>query len=152
VSPPNDPKARGELTEVIILAELVKHGYEVLLPWGDNQRYDMALDLGDGRMLRAQCKTGRLRSGTILFEARSVNWNTKMHRDYRGQADVFLVYCYETRKVYWRDVSDVGTATGSLCVDSTQRVAGVHWAADHELPEAAEALAPYLDCTASTPV
>jgi PD-(D/E)XK endonuclease len=46
------------------------------MPFGANQRYDFAIDVGD-RFLRAQCKTGRLRQGTIVFAARSVRSNTR---------------------------------------------------------------------------
>jgi PD-(D/E)XK nuclease superfamily protein len=50
----------GQRSEAAILAAFVERGFEVLLPWGTNHRYDMVLDLGD-RFLRVQCKTGRLR-------------------------------------------------------------------------------------------
>jgi PD-(D/E)XK nuclease superfamily protein len=79
-SPPNDlsdhPVDVGQRTEAIVLAELVRRGYRVLTPFGTNQRYDLAIDLGD-RFLRAQCKTGRLRRGTIIFHPRSVRSNTR---------------------------------------------------------------------------
>ena len=35
-----NPKAKGEITVSVILAELVKRKVQVLLPWGDNQRND----------------------------------------------------------------------------------------------------------------
>jgi PD-(D/E)XK endonuclease len=43
----------------------------VLLPFGVNQRYDLVLDL-DGHLVKAQCKTGRLRKGVVSFSTRSV--------------------------------------------------------------------------------
>src|SRR5262249_30713483 len=49
-------KSIGEVSEAIILAEFLKAGFPVLLPFGDNQRYDMVVEVG-GRFLRVQCKT-----------------------------------------------------------------------------------------------
>ena len=57
----NHPVDVGERSEAAILAAFVERGFEVLLPWGTNHRYDMVLDLGE-RVLRVQCKTGRLRT------------------------------------------------------------------------------------------
>ena len=62
--------ARGERTEAAAIAELVKLGFTVLLPFGDNRRYDIAVEVC-GRFLRVQCKTGRLRNGRIEFRAAS---------------------------------------------------------------------------------
>jgi hypothetical protein len=56
----------GLRTEAAILAELVRRGYQVLVPFGTNQRYDLVLDM-DGKFVRVQGKTGRLRSGVISF-------------------------------------------------------------------------------------
>jgi hypothetical protein len=51
--PTDHPVDVGQRTEAVILAELVKRGYRVLLPFGINYRYDLVLDL-DGRFLRVQ--------------------------------------------------------------------------------------------------
>ena len=52
----------GTRTEGAIIGRLCRLGYPVLLAFGVNQRFDLVLDM-DGRFLRAQCKTGRLRNG-----------------------------------------------------------------------------------------
>jgi hypothetical protein len=52
----------GLRSETTILAALVELGYDVLVPWGFNRRYDYVIDLGR-EVIRAQCKTGRLRDG-----------------------------------------------------------------------------------------
>ena len=72
----------------------------MLVPFGINHRYDLVLDL-EGRFIRAQCKTGRLQRGVVMFATRSVRSNTRrtVTQDYRGDADVFLVYCDATKGV-----------------------------------------------------
>ena len=125
----------GQRAEAIILAELVKRGYVVLTPFGVNHRYDLVIDC-QGRFIRAQCKTGRLRNGTILFATQSVRTNTRgaYLRPYHDEADLFLVYCPDTEKVYAVPVADVGSA-GHLRVEPARngQRKGIRLARDYEL-------------------
>jgi PD-(D/E)XK endonuclease len=127
----------GQRTEGAILAELLRRGYRVLLPFGVNQRYDLVLDMGD-RFLRVQCKTGRLRAGVIRFATRSTRRNSRelSQRGYAGEADVFIVYCPDNRGVYVVPV-DEAPATGMylrLAVASNGQSQRIRWAKDFELP------------------
>jgi hypothetical protein len=54
-----------------VVAALVAVGKHVLLPFGDNLRYDLAYEEEDGSFVRVQCKTGRLVDGVILFPTSS---------------------------------------------------------------------------------
>ena len=84
--PSTHPVDVGLRTEAAIVSELVRRGYQVLIPFGTNQRYDIVLDIGGG-FVRAQCKTARLRNGVIRFSTRSVRSNTRgnFFRSYRGE-------------------------------------------------------------------
>jgi PD-(D/E)XK endonuclease len=127
----------GLRTEAAILGELVRRGYQVLLPFGTNQRYDLVVDM-DGEFVRAQCKTGRVRNGVIRFPARSVRTNTRRtyFRGYSGEVEVFLIYCPDTRQIYAVPVGEAADGYASLRVDPTRngQEAGVRWARDYELP------------------
>jgi hypothetical protein len=97
------PKAKGDRSTLAIMAALCEAGYAVLLPFGENTRYDLVID--DGVALgRVQCKTGRLREGGVRFAACSSyahHPNPKMvTRDYLGDIDYFAVYCPDTGGVY----------------------------------------------------
>jgi PD-(D/E)XK endonuclease len=127
----------GQRVEAAIVLELVKREYDVLTPVGFNHRYDLVIDCGD-RFLRAQCKTGRLRNGRILFATRSVRTNTRkvQFRGYAGEIDLFLVFCPDTDRVYAVPVEEAATTLGSLRVAPTanNQSKRVVWAADYELP------------------
>jgi len=128
----------GERSEAIVLAELVKRGHRVLIPYGNNHRYDLVIDVG-GRFLKAQCKTGCLRDGVIRFNTVSTRVNTvrTFITPYDAdQIDVFLIYCPDTGQVYALDVGEAASSNGRLRVDPTAngQAKGVRWAADHELP------------------
>jgi hypothetical protein len=134
----NHPVDVGQRTEGAILHELIRRGYAVLVPWGVNQRYDLVLDLGD-RFVRAQCKTGRLRRGAVEFSTVSVQCNTRrmVVRDYNGEADVFLVYCAATNRVYCVPVDHAATGYMRLRVDPPRngQDKNVNWASEYELRE-----------------
>lgn len=106
----------------------------VLMPFGDNQRYDFVIDAADG-FHRVQCKTGRLRRGVIGFQTVSKSGGGKA-KGYRGQIELFAVYCPETDKVYLVPVSDVPVGQATLRVDEPANnscVSTVRWAHDYEL-------------------
>jgi PD-(D/E)XK endonuclease len=127
----------GLRTEAAILGELVRRGYQVLLPFGTNQRYDLVVDM-DGEFVRAQCKKGRLRHGVIRFPARSTQSNSRgtYFRPYSGQVEIFLIHCPETNQIYAVPVDEVPATDGWLRVDATQngQQERIRWARDYELP------------------
>lgn len=128
-----DPKDRGERSEAQILARFVERGYSVLTPWGDNQRYDLVLDLGS-EFVRVQCKTARLSGrGGITFSCQSVNWNTKTKKDYRGEVDIFAVYSPDLDNIFILPVEDVGTTACTLRykMPKNNQKKGVAWATDY---------------------
>jgi hypothetical protein len=127
----------GQRTEAAILAELVRRGYRVLVPFGTNQRYDLVIDL-DGAFVRVQCKTGRLRNGSIVFSTKSVQTNTRrsLFRGYLGDADLFMVHCPQNGGIYVMSVADAPKGYGYLRVGPTRnrQARRVRWAKDYELP------------------
>lgn len=48
-------KQKGDIAEYRVIAELLKQGFNVLIPCGDRLRYDLAIDK-DGRLIRIQVK------------------------------------------------------------------------------------------------
>ena len=100
-------KSIGEVSAVV-MAEFLKAGFPVLLPFGDSQRYDLVVEAG-GRFLRVQCKTAspcgwRDDRSCIRFKARS---GTHHSVPYRDQADLFAAYAPSTRQVYVLPVDEV---------------------------------------------
>ncbi len=108
---------RGLAAHLAVAQRLVELGYEVVEPFGDHLRYDLAYYQPEERRLlskipaelvRIQCKTGRLLEGrSISFNAFNVSGGRRAKRGYQGQVEYFGVYCAELRKVYLIPVSDV---------------------------------------------
>lgn len=125
----------------MVLARLLEVYPMVLMPFGENQRYDLLID-DNGRFTRVQCKTGRLRRGGVEFNTCSFtyhhpnNQGTKEYqKHYRGAADVFGVYCKEVDRVYLVPVDDVGIRACFLRIEPTKNAQAkkVRWAKDYEL-------------------
>lgn len=93
-------KSVGEVSEAVILAELVKRGYPVSIPFGNNQRYDLIVE-EDGNLLKVQVKTAwDGQNGCLVFNTSSVNGFTKTRTTYELDADIFLVYYPLNEKIY----------------------------------------------------
>jgi hypothetical protein len=63
------PNAIGDRSQLAIMLALQEAGHTIFLPFGENSRCDLAIDIGD-RLVRVHCKTGRLRQGAVRFAAR----------------------------------------------------------------------------------
>lgn len=135
--PSSHPVDVGLRTEAAILGELVRRGYQVLIPFGTNQRYDLVLDMDD-EFIRVQCKTGRKRRGCVLFNTHSVRSNTQgwLARGYEGEAELFLVYCPDIERIYAVPVNEAPASLGCLRLEPPQngQHEGIRWARDYELP------------------
>ena len=138
LSPPvqKDTKRVGDVAEAQVLAALVRSGYSVSIPFGENNRYDIILDIG-GELSRVQVKAGRLRDGAIIFNC----YSSHSHRggssckSYVGEVDYFAVYCAQNERVYLVPIADLATKGGSIRLNPTRNNQGkrVRWAQQYEL-------------------
>ena len=51
-----DSKQKGNIVELECMLAFIKQGYNVLIPYGDCERYDFVLDV-EGKFIRIQSKT-----------------------------------------------------------------------------------------------
>lgn len=127
----------GDRTEAIILAELLKTSHNVLLPFGDNSRYDMVVNV-DGKFVRIQCKTGSLKNGCVMFPTASVYRGKDgiVKRQYtKDEIDLILVYSREYDKIYIVPVEELSKGSMKLRVEKTKdntNYRSIKWAKDYE--------------------
>ncbi len=137
---------RGLVGQTIILAKLVELGKEILLPWGDHRRYDIAYyessDASDvGKLIRVQCKVGWFYDdgAGVEFSTMSVlvkPGRSHIRRGYRGEIEYFAVYCPDNGKIYFipvEDVPDGSKARLRLKITKNNQQQGILWAKDYEL-------------------
>ena len=133
------PKEIGDRSTMAIIFALRMQGYGVFLPFGENTRADLIVELGRA-LRRVQCKTGRLKDGGVRFATCSTYAHHPspqiLRRQYTGEIDDFAVYCPELGAVYLVPIEDA--TTNSLCTlrvsspKNGQRI-GVRLAAAYEI-------------------
>jgi hypothetical protein len=127
-----NPKAIGEISEALVLARLIKLGHKVLLPFGNNQRYDLVIDHG-AAFERVQVKTGRIRKGAVVFNTSSINGFTRQRRAYNQDVDAFCVYCPDNDKVYKIPIAVCGPRSKNLSLTKERTRAGCELATEYEI-------------------
>ena len=115
------PKDVGDRTTLAVMLALREAGYGLLVPFGENTRYDLVIEEGN-RLAKVQCKSGRLRQGAVRWSMCSNYAHHRaphaVRRDYLGEVDYFGVYCMETGGVYLIPIEDAPLRReGALRVD-----------------------------------
>ncbi len=118
------------------MAALIRNGYRLLIPYGDNARYDVVIENGDGVFSRVQVKTGRLERGMIEFNG----YSSHSHRGgastrvYRGEVDFFGVYCPQVDRCFLVPASEVNTH-GCLRIEPPRngQMKKIRWAKNYTL-------------------
>jgi hypothetical protein len=114
-------KAKGEISQAIIMTRLLQKGFSVSIPFGDNQRYDLLLDTGT-ELLKVQCKTAWLDRGRLRANTCSTFPNKNRKRiNYIDSIDMFLIYSPDTDKVYKVNIRDAGITEIILRLDAPKR-------------------------------
>lgn len=142
-----DTNKVGDRTVGAVMSALLKEGMTVLPPVG-TPRYDLVIE-SNGQFLRVQCKTGWLTvGGCIEFNACSVHGrNPRIRHNYRGQVELFGVFCPETEGTYLVPVDEVGTSKGYLRIAPTGngRRDGIRYADEYTVQARGAAVARLLD-------
>jgi hypothetical protein len=93
----------------MVATYLLKKEYAVLLPWGDDERYDIVAEK-NGKFIRIQVKTCSIIKGVIrisLSSSHRKNGKCVHHKYNSHQIDKFWVYCPNTDKLYNIPMKDV---------------------------------------------
>ena len=131
-------KTIGDIAVANVMATLVGKGKTILIPWGDNERYDLVIDQKEEGFLRVQCKNGRARNGTVTFSTTSTQTgkNGILVQDYSAdEIDAFGVYCALLGKVYIVPLKDAGKGETRLRLEPTKnnQEKNIRWAKDYEI-------------------
>lgn len=109
----------GEVGEAAVLNAFVRRSFDVLVPFGGGQPYDLVVDVGGCAFLRVQCKTAWPRGGCLVFNCRSTD-HGRGPVPYFGLADIFGVYFPPRDAVYLVPVGAVARTEGRLRVEPTR--------------------------------
>jgi hypothetical protein len=134
----------GNTSQILVTAEFVKRGIPVCIPYGDNERYDLVVDIYN-KLYKIQIKTGRYQNGFVRFKASSSHFHRGKSgvMSYKGQIDYFAVYCPQLNTFYLIHVEEATNSTTSLRVEPTKnnQLEGIRWATDYEFEKVVNKLA-----------
>ena len=131
------PSKKGAIAETAFAAHATRLGFDVYRPVVEGGRYDLIIDTG--RLLRVQCKTGRLEGEVVVSYLRT---NRRVLSGYKSttytaeEIDAVAVYCLEIDRCY---LIPIDVVAGQSCIHlrlaaskNNQRMS-IHWASDYEL-------------------
>jgi hypothetical protein len=84
-------KSKGDLAEIQFIALLMRNGYKVSIPFGENGPYDVVTESPTGKLYRVQVRWCSWHSGRIDVRLRVVSKNYSRTID-MARIDTFAVY------------------------------------------------------------
>lgn len=99
-----DKKLKGDIAEASVIAECIKRGYKVSVPFGDRFAYDIILDVNN-KLFKIQIKSVYLSSENRLqcsgAKRSLTNRVTTKYKKYnKGDFDFVIAYYQETNDFY----------------------------------------------------
>lgn len=99
-------KQKGDTAEAYVAYILKQKGFNVLIPWGEDVRYDLVSEK-DGIFKRIQVKYIRPKNGVLEVRFRSCNNHKVLHYS-SSDVDIVAVYNGEGKNVYFIPLVDAG--------------------------------------------
>jgi PD-(D/E)XK endonuclease len=137
-------KQKGDLAEMLVAADLVRRGYKVALPFGEDWDYDLIVER-DGRLERVQVKHATSDGKVVEVRCYSVSvtgGKVVATKSYTAETiDWLAVYDATTGRCFYVPARELGDGRRRLhlrlVAPSYNRRKDVRFAADYEtLPEA----------------
>lgn len=102
-------KQKGDIAEAFVTYILKQNGFNVLVPWGEDNRYDLVSEK-KGIFKRIQVKYVTPKDGTLLVNLRSSNNYNIIHYS-RKEVDIIAAYCSKYKKVYFIPLGSINNAS-----------------------------------------
>ena len=131
-------KTKGDTAEMMVAADLVKRGYRVAFPFGEDSSYDLIVER-DERLERVQVKYAESRDGVIEVRCRShslTNGKIRQTKRYTAKMIEWLaVYDRNTDCCYYIPAVELGEGRYRMHLRLrpalSGRKLGIHWARDY---------------------
>ena len=129
-------KRIGNIGEAAVLAKFVEKEIPVYLPFGDNEKADLIIDINN-TLLKVQVKTSnRLDQGSLIFNTRSSRGLSSSTVLY-SEEDIDLYACYSliTKEIYILYRKDFSQGLTSLRIEESKnnQTKNVNFAKDYTL-------------------
>lgn len=86
-------KLKGNKAESIIMSEFIRREIPVLIPFGDNEKYDLVVEI-DGKFKSVQVKYGAYKNGCVIADVRHRIGNKRINYEtYANKVDYIAIWC-----------------------------------------------------------
>ncbi len=117
-------KTKGSVAELVVAAKLMNEGWHILMPYGENARYDLVAEK-DGRFVRIQVKYVTPKDGKLYVNCRSSNnWSVVPYT--AKEIDVLAVYNAIDASVYYVPVGSIRKSAMTLRLEPTKNNQKAH--------------------------
>lgn len=131
-------KTKGDTAEMMVAADLVKRGYRIAFPFGEDADYDLIVER-DGRLERVQVKYTESRDGVIEVRCKSnslTSGRVLQVKRYTAKAIEWLaVYDRNTDRCYYVPAEELGAGRERMNLRLrpalSGRRLGINWAMDY---------------------
>lgn len=104
-------KEIGNKAESVILSEFVKAGIPVSIPFGDNEKYDLVVEI-NGKLKSVQVKHGLFKNGVICVDLRHrIGVKRIKYETYFGKVDLIGIWCEKLNTTYLLPIEIFGKKT-----------------------------------------
>ena len=108
-------KTKGSIAELAVATRLFREGWRVLLPYGENTRYDLVAER-DGRFVRIQVKYVTPKAGALPVNCcSSNNWSVSQYTP--EEIDIIAVYNSQNERTYFVPVAQLPKGNMKLRLD-----------------------------------
>jgi Holliday junction resolvase-like predicted endonuclease len=131
-------KTKGDTAEMMVAADLVKRGYRIAFPFGEDSDYDLIVER-DGVLERVQVKYAESRDGVIIVRCRShslTNGRVRHTKRYTARMIEWLaVYDRNTDCCYYVPAAELGDGLAVMHLRLSPALNGmrqrIRWARDY---------------------
>ena len=131
-------KAKGDLAEMMVAADLLRRGHKIAIPYGEDWDYDLIL-CRDGSLERVQVKHTRSDGRVVQVRCRShslTNGRVREVKKYTAETvDWIAVWDATTMRCYYVPSSELGDGRAILSLrlvpTRSGRKLGIRWAKDY---------------------
>lgn len=97
-------KTKGNLAETFVLANLIKEGFTVSIPYGENSRYDLIVETQNGlKKVQIKYMSKRKDRGYYVLTLKSIRANKNKNRIVhytKEEIDFIIGYCLDNNSCY----------------------------------------------------
>lgn len=112
-------KARGDLAELMVATDLLRRGYKVAIPYGEDCDFDLVMIDGSD-LKRVQVKHTRSNGAVIIVKCQShslTNGKIRRTKHYTAETiDLLAVYDATSECCYYIPATELGSGRSTLCL------------------------------------